>query len=252
MLRWIRRRLVEHPGLVAGTGDRSFLDGPLPAAVTRALPSGHDLYEISPAHGELLAHLVLSRGADRVLEFGAGASSRVLAAALAHRGGGVLTSVEQDPRWSMAAWRTVEATSGVDAALVPASVRFSVSRRGCYFAQSSAVATLRQRAPYDLLIVDAPGGKYGRDGTLHLAQQFLSPGALVVADDAGLPSVQWTLASWLRVYPGLRLLTFDPTYGHRGIALFRWEHAGTQWSSQSWLGSCYHAISLWRRRHDIS
>lgn len=169
-------------------------------------------YEITPGFGRVLANLVLRNGRRRVLEFGAGASSRVLSAALAAVGGGMLTSVELDPSWCAEASRAVERT-GIDAVLAPAALRFS------------------------------------RDGTMHLSAAWLAPGPVLVLDDAGRNSTQWMLACWLRLYRALRVTAFDPVFGGRGLAMLQWDgQPRARLSLRAWLGSAYHAISLLRRR----
>lgn len=221
----------------------------LPAALERVLPDGRNVYEISPAFGRVLAALVLVHGRRRVLEFGAGASSVMLATALAPFNG-TLTSVEQDPAWCRERWAQVEAT-GADAHLVGAPVRFSISVRGVCYAQPTARPALEDRAPFDLLIVDAPGGLRGRTGTLHLAAPYLAEGALILADDIGRPLIGGMLGAWLRTYPGLELLECDPGFAGRGVALLRWHRGRACFSPRAWLTSAYEAVSLRRRRAEL-
>jgi hypothetical protein len=61
-------------------------------AVARAIP-GRDPWSLAPESARLLAGLILELPIRSVLELGAGRSSQVIAAALAERGGGRLTSV---------------------------------------------------------------------------------------------------------------------------------------------------------------
>jgi predicted O-methyltransferase YrrM len=221
----------------------------LPPMLSRVLPNGRDVFEIAPQMGRLLANLILCDGRRRVLEFGAGASSEVISTALTEtgNGAGMLTSIEANPAWCRERWSAVEAT-GIDAVLVPAPLRFSVSSLAACFAQPDALPALRARAPFDLLIVDAPDGLHGRTGTLHLAAPWLAPGALIVVDDVARPLMQGMLAGWLRIYRGLSLLWSDPGFAGRGAAVLCWHHGATHRSPRAWLTSIYETLSLRRRR----
>ena len=251
MIERIRSLLFRHPAL-----DRtSPVTVPaVPDALRSALPGGRNAYEISRELAAILTDLVVRGGRRRLLEFGAGASSRVQAAALAVAGGGMLTAVERDPAWCARVWDDVEAfaASGVDACMASAPVRFMVAAWGLGYAQPAALPEIRRRAPYDLLLIDAPGGNFGRLGTFPLVADYLEPGAVVVMDDAGSAASRWAMASWLRQYPGLELERHDPVYGRRGLAMLRWHGGRPRWSTRAWLGGCYHAVSRWRRRRGLS
>jgi predicted O-methyltransferase YrrM len=250
MIEFVRSLLFSHPAL----GHAASMSVPaIPHLLQSVLPANQNVYEITRELGALLASLVLQGGRRRVLEFGAGASSRVHAAALAEVGGGMLTSVENDPAWCSKVWSEVQqfAGRGVDACMAAAPVRFMIGGWGVGYAQPAALREVSRRAPYDLVLIDAPGGNYGRLGTFPLVARFLQPGATIVVDDARTPSARWVLASWLRRYPGLELEVDDPGFGRRGVAILRWHGGGTRWSARAWLGGCYHAASRWRRRRGI-
>jgi predicted O-methyltransferase YrrM len=250
MINRVRSLLFKHPALER----TARVNVPVVSPELQAfLPTNRNIYEISPELGAALADLVVRGGRRRVLEFGAGASSRVHAAALAHAGGGMLTSVELDPEWCAKVWLEVEqlAGAGVDTRMVAAPVRFMVAGWGVGYAQPAALGEVSRRAPYDLVLIDAPGGNYGRLGTFPLVAEFLEPGATVVVDDAKGSSSNWIIASWLRRYPGLELEAYDPEYGRRGLAILRWHGGPPRWSARAWLGGCYHAVSRWRRRRGI-
>lgn len=237
----------EHPAFTGGRLAELAALADRNPAVARRLPSPGG-WAIAPEVARLLAGLVLDLRLADVLEFGAGSSSRVLAAALAERGGR-LTSVEQDPGWCAGAWREVERTAGVDARLVQAAPRLTLERRGVFFRFADAAPALAQRGPFDLVLIDAPQFFYGRDGSLHLAWAHLAPGALIVLDDAGRSGERRTVRRWLRTYPGLRLLHFDPALGSNGVALLRSSgDRAVRTDLRSALGSGVSALDGWRRR----
>lgn len=156
-----------------------------------------------------------------MLEFGAGASSVVLASALSRHGGGKLTSIEQMPDWCAREWRHARGFSRVDIRMIVASPRQCVSHLGLTAMFQDARQALEERSPFDLVLIDAPQWYYGRDGALPLVHRLLAPGAWLVLDDAGRPAERQTIGRWLRTYPDLKLAAFDPAYGRNGVAVFR-------------------------------
>ena len=242
----IRSFLFGRPGLHCETVE---VPRELPAPVRAALPIGKEsIYAITPELGSLLASYVL-RGRRRVLEFGAGASSRVHAAALAHLGGGMLTSIELDPSWCSAVWAQVSGT-GIDARMVPSPIRWAAGRWGIGCSHR-LLPEVEARAPYDFVLIDGPGGRFGRLATLPLVAHLIEPGAVIIADDVRSEWAHWTLATWLRLYPGLRLEALDPAFRGRGVAILEWTGGPSRFSARAWLAGCYHALSCWRRRRGV-
>ncbi len=188
--------------------------------VEAVLPKDAASYAISPAIGRLLARIVL-HGAHNVLELGAGSSSRVLARALMHAGGGRLTSIEQSPHWCRDEWAEVTATQGVDALMLVATPQLRLLRDGVYYLFAGAAEALARRGPFDLLFIDAPQWYFGRDGGLPLAYDSLLQGAWIVLDDAARPQERWAIRRWLQTYPGLELFAFDSHLGRNGAAILR-------------------------------
>jgi predicted O-methyltransferase YrrM len=189
------------------------------AWIEEMLSDGSSPWPISAEVGRFLSHLVFRFKPRRILEFGAGSSSCVFARALSLAGGGSLTSVEQMPQWCSDRWDEVKRTGGVDAQLVVSRPQLTVGKTGLHYIYKSAAPAIAARGPYDLVFIDAPQEYYGRDGSLHLAREHLEPGALIVLDDAGRQAEQWTLCRWLRTYPDLQLVVFDPVIGGRGVAV---------------------------------
>ena len=197
--------------------------------------------------GHFLARLVRETARRSILEFGAGTSSLVFAAALAKSGGGCLTSIEHQPEYSRDAWARVEATTGVDAQLVVSPLVLRASRHGLMYGYYEVPAQLlATRAPFDLVLIDAPPGQSGRDSPLYQVYDFLDAGAIVVLDDAGRPAEQTACRRWLDTFPGLQLVHFD-LHG-RGTAVFR--HNGDKRrrvAGRSVLGTVHDRLLQWRR-----
>jgi predicted O-methyltransferase YrrM len=183
--------------------------------VDAAYPDTNSAWPIDRAMAGVLARLVIALGCHDIVEFGAGASSIVFARALAHGTGGRLTTVEEDTRWSGGIWAQVVATPRVDARMIASPVFFRASRVGVYHAYGRAAESEAiERGPFDLVLVDAPDGYFGRDGALHAIYRALAPGALIVVDDARRRKERDMMARWLWTYPGLVVLDDEPALGH--------------------------------------
>lgn len=219
-------RITRHLQQIADRGSLTpqvsslLIDAPVHAAVEEVLPRTSSRWPISAEFGRVLARIVAGCGARNVLEFGAGASSIVLARALSVAGGGQLTSIEQMPQWCSKEWSVVERVTNVDSQMIVAQPRSTISRLGLTSQFTGAKDALLRRGQYDLVVIDAPQWFFGREGALPLVHASLAAGAWIVLDDAARHAEQTTLLRWLRTYDGLRLVLFEPSLG-KGIAVMR-------------------------------
>ena len=124
--------------------------------VEEALGRRHSAWTIASDTARALARFVVAEKPKRILEFGAGLSSIVIARAIARAGGGRLTSIEHIPEWCSDAWAEVERTLAVDACLVPAQLRTAVNAGGLYHRYILRAELLAKRAPFDFVYIDAP------------------------------------------------------------------------------------------------
>jgi hypothetical protein len=225
----------------------------LPAGVRGALPPAETSYALARPTAAGWARAVTRLGCRRLLEYGAGASSRVAAEALRAVGGGRLTTVEQDPTWCVELWAQTRSVATVDAAMVVAgrpTARWT--RHGLMHGYFDTAGELAERGPYDAVLIDAPQGCYGRDAGLWLALPHLSAGAIVMLDDAGRWKERLTLKRWRRAIPSAELVAYDATIGASGAAVLRvhkpTEARAIDWSSASATVLCgVNAWSRWRR-----
>lgn len=195
-----------------------------------------------------LARLVVEGGCRSVLEFGAGRSSVALARALRLAGGGRLTSVDHLPEYCSEAWAEVQAVPGLDSQLLVSRLRPQLHATGLLYNYVDAEPAIRARAPYDLVVIDAPPRALKRDATLHLAMPYLREGALAVLDDAARAEERTAVGRWLRFYPGMHELISEPSFA-RGVAVL-W-HDGNKWRRPSLrpvVGSLLDHYARWRVR----
>ena len=183
-------------------------------------------FVITSSHAAFLSRLVRAPCVERVLEFGAGYSTWVIACALGGRRGGSLTTVENSPEWCEAVLARAREVPSVDVRQVPGTMRLRLTPAGLVRAFPRLGPALGERGPFDLVFVDGPFWREGREGALHAALPHLRPGALIVLDDAGRPNERWVLERWLAACPGLRVELYDPDSAGKGIAVLRLEGSG--------------------------
>jgi predicted O-methyltransferase YrrM len=178
-------------------------DAPLPAEIDAVLPDGRDEYEISPDLARLLAGIVLACRPRSVLEFGSGRSSLVI---------------------GRDAWALAQGVAAVDARQALSRVRVMLTPGGPFNGYVDAAPALSARAPYDLVLIDGPSGPLGRDWTMFAAIRHLTPGALVIVDDAARPGERRAVERWLRRWPGLSVALDRPEMA-RGAMILRFDGA---------------------------
>ena len=184
-----------------------------------ALLTPPDEWAVSLETAQLLAGLIEHVAPASVLEFGAGRSSLVLASALQALGGGRLTSIEHQPAYAEQSWRRLTQFPSVDASLVHAKLSVRFSKHGLLHEYVGIDEALRSRGPFAFVFIDAPPGERGRDATLLQAAPFLSPGAVILLDDASRPREQTAMRRWVRA------LTVEPIFESdslgRGVAVLQ-------------------------------
>ena len=195
----------------------TLLTGAIPSPIEAALPPEGEFFTISPEFGRALVRLIRVVRPKSILEFGAGASSLLVAMALQDNGAGRLTTVEHAPQYSASAWARVQQVRGVDAELIAAPLVLRLSARGLLY-QYQMASRLKARAPYDFVIVDAPPGVCGRDTTLYQALPYLSKGATIILDDAARVQEGTVVNRWLRACPGLEVCYWNKDLARGGGA----------------------------------
>jgi predicted O-methyltransferase YrrM len=232
---------------------RKWTVGPTSSTVESIVEGLENSWSISAGAGRVLARMVVEEHCTRILEFGAGVSSQIFAAVLAENGGGRLTSVEENPEWCKEAWAYVSQSSDVDAKLIQSSIHLRVDGLGIYYGYDH-LEDIAARGPYDLIFVDAPWHGYGRDGSLHASLEALSPGGLIVLDDAKRVGEQRTVRRWMLNYPGLVLVANDASAG-RGLAILQKASGPSRQASpvskvaEVWGSGLFEVVTTVRARH---
>jgi predicted O-methyltransferase YrrM len=184
-------------------------------------PRDGGIFLLAPTQAALLARIVRAGDVERILEFGTGYSTVVLASALAEVGGGSVTTVEDAPAWCEGTFARAEGTPGVEVRQLSAVMRTVLTRSGWARVYVGLERELVSSGPYDLVLVDGPFWRRGREGTLSSFAPHLRPGARIVLDDVARPFDRWVLSRWLAVFTGLELELYAPDAGHHGVAVLR-------------------------------
>jgi predicted O-methyltransferase YrrM len=150
-----------------------------------------------------------------VVELGCGASSLVIAKAQQLHGGGRLTSFDQHAEFitNTRAWLREHGLSAQlrHAPIVPQRSRWSEA----WYDLSGLPPTI------DLLVIDGPPwalGPFGR-GRAEVLFDRLSPGGMILLDDAARPGERMVARQWRKRWPGFEF-TLDPS-GAKGTLIGR-------------------------------
>ena len=200
---------------VQATASFSAMDVPYP------LPLGG--WALDHEAAAVLAREVATGAPGTVVELGSGSSTLVIGLQLARTGSGHLWSLEHDPGYADSTRRDVAAlglgavVSVLDAPLAPLMVN------GETFTWYTVPAEVAALPRIDLLLVDGPPGSTDRQGiprypALPVFRAQLSPGGVVLADDAGRVAEQRMLERWAAEAPELSV---ESIATHHGLAILR-------------------------------
>lgn len=208
------------PGMTTQVDIRRWMNTAIGDAGTADVLVLESEWALSPEVIHFLTSLIRERRPRSILEFGAGRSSVAMSRAMADIGGGRLTSIDHAPEYCVEAWNEVKSIANVDAELVVGSIESRVGREGRLHTYRDVAGAIQKRGPYDLVVIDAPPGGYGRDAPLHLAWPHLSDGAVVILDDYCRDREQAAVRRWMSLYSGLKPLCLETGFG-RGVAILQ-------------------------------
>jgi predicted O-methyltransferase YrrM len=171
--------------------------------------------------------LVRQRKSGNIVELGSGVSTLVLARAAQQNGVGIVISVESDAAY-MSAVKEVAIHVGLSAYIefVHAELVSSPGSPGRVWYDMGKV--LSQVPSVDLLVVDGPEASLHervREPALDVFSDRLTPGAIVLLDDANRGGERKVLLRWREKYPRIVISRVDT---ERGLGVVTWPADGAQ------------------------
>ena len=140
---------------------------------------------MDPSSCRFLAAFTRALGAKRILEFGSGFSTLMMAREIEPVEGNYLLSIDYSPRFSALA-RDAYETSGcqakVEFRVAPLRPRFYGAK--LLLSYSLPKGLIEALGPFDLVLIDAPHHEYGCESVLYDVFPAVATGGYIVYDDA--------------------------------------------------------------------
>lgn len=157
----------------------------------------------------------------RVLEFGSGLSSTVIATELKKVPGAQLMSIDHHRRFQAKARRLAEEHNVSDVIqFYRCPIRPAWYHGKLLFFYDMTPHIRTQLGTLDLVLVDGPPGYWGREAAAYAVYPYLKPGALMLLDDANRIGAQGEIGEWSKLYgPTVEFASLAPF--DRGLGVFR-------------------------------
>lgn len=161
-------------------------------------------WALDPASCRFLAAFTRALGARRVLEFGSGFSTLMMARETEKVENNFLLSVDDSAKYSALAkeaFETSECGAKVEFRVAPLQPRLYGTR--LLLSYSLPKGLLEALGPFDLVLIDAPHHDLGRESVFYDAFPAVAPGGYVVLDDANRTDMEKAyVRSWQAAYGG--------------------------------------------------
>lgn len=142
-------------------------------------------WAMDPASCRFLAGFVRALGAKKIIEFGSGFSTLMMAREIAPLENNYLLSIDSSPQYSALAKEAMESSgcqAKVEFRVAPLRPRFYGPR--LLLSYNLPEGLLEAMGPFDLALIDAPHLDYGRESVLYDVFRALAPGGYIILDDA--------------------------------------------------------------------
>jgi predicted O-methyltransferase YrrM len=188
-------------------------------------------WAMSPSAILYLWHLLETARPARIVEFGSGLSTRVIAEharqAKAFGQNVALVSIEHDAHWlsqTREALAREQTSEFVTFCHAPISTQHLLGRSlEAYSVDERAMEAAAGSTGFELCIVDGPPGTIGRAGCLPLVAPFLAANAVVLLDDALRPGELAVAREWRKTY-GRQCQSSDlQLLDRHGLMRLRWK-----------------------------
>ncbi len=156
---------------------------------------------MDPSSCRFLAGFVRALGARRIIEFGSGFSTLMMAREIAPLENNYLLSIDDSPQYSALAKEAFD-SSGCQARVEfrVAPLRPKLYGPRLLLSYSLPKGLLEALGPFDLALIDAPRD-YGRESVFYDVFRALSPGGYIILDDANRVDAERAyVRSWQAAY----------------------------------------------------
>ena len=159
---------------------------------------------LDPASCRFVAAFARALGARRVLEFGSGFSTLMLAREIAAQENNYLLSIDGSRYYSEIAREALESSgcqAKVEFRVAPLKPKLYGSR--LLLSHSLAPGLLEALGPFDLVLIDTPHHNFGREAIFYDAFRAVPPGGYVVIADANREADgNLYVRSWMSAFEG--------------------------------------------------
>ena len=159
-------------------------------------------WALDPASCRFLAAFARSLDAKRILEFGSGFSSLMLAREICGEAENYLLSIDDSPHYSALAkeaFETSDCSAKVEFRVAPLRPKLYGTRLLLSYALPKGL--LEAIGPFDLVLIDAPHHDYGRESVFYDVFPAVAPGGYIVLDDANRADMERSyIRSWQAAY----------------------------------------------------
>lgn len=195
---------------------------------------GATLYSAQPDMLLVVSRLIRERRPGVVVELGAGVSTILIAVQLRQLGSGRLVSVENDARYAETVRQRLDELGLTDwvTVVVADLVPYAGPGGAKVWYDMARVRDVVTRV--DMLLVDGPSVAFGemvREPALDAFAPLLTPGAVVLLDDAKRPGELRIVRNWRRRHTHARFTLLDTEHGAQLV----------EWSGQSAGAAAAHA-----------
>ena len=159
-------------------------------------------WAMDPASCRFLAGFVRALGAKRIVEFGSGFSTLMMAREIAPLENNYLLSIDSSPQYSAMAKEAME-SSGCQAKVEfrVAPLRPKLYGPRLLLSYGLPEGLLEAMGPFDLALIDAPHLDYGRESVLYDVFGALAPGGYIILDDANRENMERAyVRTWQAAY----------------------------------------------------
>lgn len=159
-------------------------------------------WAMDPASCRFLAGFVRAAGAKKIIEFGSGFSTLMMAREIAPLEGNSLLSIDSSPQYSALAKEAYDSSgcqAKVEFRVAPLRPRLYGTR--LLLSYNLPKGLLEALGPFDLALIDAPHKDYGRESVFYDVFKALAPGGYMILDDANREDMERAyVRSWQAAY----------------------------------------------------